>query len=38
MIKFYEICYDMMVLVIYVIVYGVCLYINVLVLINCFFN
>lgn len=38
MIKFYEICYDMMVLIIYVIVYGVCLYINVLVLINWFFN
>lgn len=37
MIKFYEICYDMMVLIIYVIVYGVCLYINMLVLINLFF-
>lgn len=38
MTKFYEICYDMTVLTIYVIVHGVCLHTNAPALINCFFN
>lgn len=38
MTKFHEICYDMTVLTIYVIVHGVCLHTNAPALINLFFQ